>query len=89
MSAFLSLLQTVFIGIKKYFIEFVGVKFDLDCAVCSGSRFAFQNKKTDSCFSLLVDMLIVQSVNIVFIVWGHYLWFENDCKVKNVITLSP
>ena len=46
LTAFLPLLQTVVARFQKHFIDFVGVDFDPDVAIGSGSRFAFQNQKT-------------------------------------------
>jgi hypothetical protein len=44
--SFLPLLQAVVARFQKHFIDFVGVDFDPDVAIGSGSRFAFQNQKT-------------------------------------------
>lgn len=76
--AFLPLLQTVVARFQKHFIDFIGIDFDPDVAVGHGGRFSFQDQKSVLDFVQFVDLLIVQSVNIVFIVWGHYIWFEND-----------
>ena len=76
--AFLPLLQTVVARFQKHFIDFVGVDFDPDVAIRRGSGFAFQNQKSVLDVVQFIDLLIMQTVNIVFIVWDHYLWFEND-----------
>ena len=46
LKAFLPLLQTVVARFLKHFIYFIRVDFDSYVAICSGSRFAFQNQKT-------------------------------------------
>ncbi len=76
---FLPLLQTVMTRLQKHFIDLVGINFDMNGAVRRGSRFTFQNQKSVLDFVKFVYLLIVQSVDIVFIGCVHLLRLKGLC----------
>lgn len=69
--AFLSLLEAVMARFQKHVIDFSCIDFDMDRAVSRNCWLAFKDEQTVLEFAKFVDLLIMQTVNVVFICRVH------------------